>query len=84
MLLRTYDWEWVVVLRYLLILFTVFSAISAVLDSYFFPSRFQAALTSLAFPIAYSIYFYVSARLRSVFIKRMWNHRAVSVAHQGD
>jgi hypothetical protein len=84
MLLRTYDWKWVVVLRYLLILFTAFSAISVVVDSYFFPSRFQAALTSLAFPIAYAIYFFVSTRLRSVFIERMWNHRAVRVADQGD
>jgi hypothetical protein len=84
MLLRTYDWRWVVVLRYLLILFTAFSAISVVLDSYFFPSRIRAALTSLVFPIAYAIYFFVSTRLRSVFIERMWNHQAVRVADQGD
>jgi hypothetical protein len=79
MLLWTYDRKWIVVLRYLLILLAVFSAISVLLDSYYFPSRVQAAVNSLGFPVGYAIYFSVSTRVRSVFIDRMWKHRAVSV-----
>ena len=73
MLLRTYDLKWVLVLRYLLILLTAFTGISVVLDSHLPPLRFQAALTSLVFPTAYAIYFFVSKRVRSVFIERVWS-----------
>jgi hypothetical protein len=80
MLIRTYDWQWVVVMRYVLIMDAAVGLISVVADTRYFPNRVGADAVTVVFPIAYTIYFYISARVRSVFVDRMWNGRAVSVA----
>jgi hypothetical protein len=77
MLLRTYEWRWIVVLRYVLILFLVLGALSVAIDYVYFPDVIARDIASLIFPAAYSIYFFVSIRVKSVFIDRMWNRQAV-------
>lgn len=80
MLMRTYDWRWVLVIKYTLIIFAIFGGISVAADLRFFPSRVAADVGLLIFPVAFAIYFNVSVRVRGVFRDRMWNGRAVGVA----
>ncbi len=77
MLLRTYEWRWIVVLRYVLLLFLTFGVVSVAIDYIYFPDFVGRDMASLIFPAAYSIYFFVSTRVKSVFLERMWNHQAV-------
>jgi hypothetical protein len=80
MLIRTYEWRWVIVMRYALIIYSVLGIVSVAADFIFFPERVSVDTATLIFPIAYTIYFYVSSRVRSVFLDRVWDQRAVRVA----
>ena len=80
MLMRTYEWRWVIVLRYALVIFAIFGCLSVGTDVFYFPERVATDVGTLIFPVAYAIYFNVSTRVRSVFRDRVWNGRAVGVA----
>jgi hypothetical protein len=80
MLMRTYEWRWVIVLRYALVIFAIFGCFSVGADFLYFPERVATDVGSLIFPVAYAIYFNISTRVRSVFQDRVWNGRAVGVA----
>jgi hypothetical protein len=80
MLIRTFEWRWVLVIKYTLIIYVIFGCFSVAADVAYFPTRTAADVGTLIFPTVYAFYFNVSLRVRSVFRDRVWNGRAVGVA----
>jgi len=79
-LLRSHDWRWVVVMRYALILYSILGMLSVGADALYFPDRLTADVATLIFPLAYTIYFYVSSRVKSVFLDRVWDQHVPGVS----
>lgn len=71
-LIRTLDWKWVVVLRYGLILYTALGLASIAADALYFSDRLTVDVSTLIFPVAFTAYFYVSSRVKSVFADHTW------------
>jgi hypothetical protein len=70
MLLRTFEWQWLVVLRYLLILYAILGGLQIVVDAFYFSSSVPYEAASLASTFGCLAYFFVSARVRHVFGNR--------------
>jgi len=82
MLLRSFDWRWVQVLRYSLLIYVGLCVVSVVADLIYFEDRAAADIGTLIFPSAFTIYFYVSSRVRSVFRDHVWNQRNLSAVSE--
>ncbi len=80
MLLRTHDWRWVVVLRYSLVIYSLLGAICIGIDLLYFPDRLVLDVGAIIFPAVYTIYFFVSFRVRGVFREGVWNSQSVGAA----
>jgi hypothetical protein len=80
MLLRTHEWRWVVVLRYTLVIYSLMGAICVAIDWLYFPDRLALDVGALIFPTVYTIYFFVSSRVRSVFLDPAWSHNCESAS----
>jgi hypothetical protein len=66
-LLQSREWRWVVMLRYLLILFTSLGVITAIVNRFYFPGQTAVDVAAVIFPAVFSVYFFRSARVRRVF-----------------
>ena len=67
MSIRTQEWRWLIVLRYALILYSILGMVCVATDLAHFPDRVRADVVTLIFPVVYTIYFYLSRRVRWVF-----------------
>lgn len=70
MLLRTFEWQWLVVLRYLLILYAILGGIQIAVDAFYFSASVPYEVATLASTFGILAYFYVSVRVRQVFGSR--------------
>jgi len=80
MLIRTCEWQWVVVMRYALIIYSMLGLASVGADLLYFPDRIGVDVATLIFPVVYTAYFYVSSRVKSVFLHRQSGARTAGVA----
>ena len=60
----------VIALRYALIIYSIFGAVCVAADLLFFPNRIVLDVAALIFPVAYTLYFFASSRVRKVFVDR--------------
>jgi hypothetical protein len=67
MLLRTFEWQWVVTLRYALIVQGLLGGLKLAVDTFWFPSSAAHDAAALVFPCICVSYFYLSTRVRQVF-----------------
>jgi hypothetical protein len=71
-LIGTQEWRWLVALRFTLILYAVLGLACIVVDRFYFPERLALDVGALVFPVVYCIYFFVSMRVRGVFLEHVW------------
>jgi len=71
-LLRTRAWKWVSRLRVLLVADLVCAIISLVIDLASFPDSIVFSVIALIWPLMWLPYFYVSKRVKRVFLTKDW------------
>jgi hypothetical protein len=72
-LVWTFDWQWVIALRYALIVHCGFGAVAVLVDTLYFPDVVSLDAASIIAPAIYVGYFFHSTRVRSVFKDRNWH-----------
>jgi hypothetical protein len=70
MLLRTFEWQWLVMLRYLLILYAILGGLKIAVDTIYFSSSVPSEVATLVSTCGCLAYFYISVRVRHVFGSR--------------
>jgi hypothetical protein len=71
-LVRTFEWRWVIALRYALVLSSMFAGAAVAIDLLYFPGRTRPDIFTLLTTCSYTVYFFVSGRVRRVFLDQ--NH----------
>jgi hypothetical protein len=66
------EWIWVERVRFGLIVTVLCAGISVAIDHYYFPRSVLPSGTRLAGLLAWTIYFFVSARVQAVFLTKTW------------
>jgi hypothetical protein len=70
MVLRTFEWQWLVVLRYLLILYAILGGLQIAVDALYLSSSVRHEVAGFASTCGMLAYFYRSVRVRRVFGER--------------
>ncbi len=72
MLLRTFDWHWVTLLRSALMVYLACGVASIAIDHRYFPEDLTVGYASLIFPVVLLVYTRESQRFRRVFKTHDW------------
>ena len=67
------EWSWVERVRFWLIITTLCTGISLGIDQYYFPKSVPVNATRFAGFLTWTMYFFVSRRIHSVFLTKTWD-----------